>query len=117
MCGAAAEHHGGLEPASHGQIGAGAGATLQEAQPRRDTVPEGIPPSAGALIDRAGLKDHVIGGARVSPVHANFIVNDGTATATDIAALVDLCRATVAERFGVTLRDEIVRLGAWQARG
>ncbi len=94
-----------------------AGCIFQNPQPRRGTVPEGIPPSAGALIDRAGLKDHVIGGARVSPVHANFIVNDGTATATDIAALVDLCRATVAERFGVTLRDEIVRLGAWQARG
>jgi UDP-N-acetylmuramate dehydrogenase len=93
-----------------------AGCIFQNPQPRRDKVPEGIPPSAGALIDRAGLKDHVIGGARVSPVHANFIVNDGTATAADIAALVELCRATVADRFGVTLRDEIVRLGDWQTR-
>jgi len=94
-----------------------AGCIFQNPQPGRDAVPEGIPASAGALVDRAGLKGHVIGGARVSPVHANFIVNDGTATATDIAALVDLCRATVAGRFGVTLRDEIVRLGAWPGKG
>jgi len=94
-----------------------AGCIFQNPQPKRDAVPEGIPPSAGALVDRAGLKGHTIGGARVSPTHANFIVNDGTATARDIAALVELCRATVAERFGVALRDEIVRLGAWPARG
>ena len=94
-----------------------AGCVFQNPQPTRDKVPEGIPPSAGALVDRAGLKGHTIGGARVSPTHANFIVNDGTATARDIAALVELCRATVAERFGVALRDEIVRLGVWPARG
>ena len=45
------------------------------------------------------MKGHVIGGARVSPTHANFIVNDGTATARDIRALVELCRTTVRERF------------------
>lgn len=91
-----------------------AGCIFQNPQPPRDLVPDDIPASAGALVDRAGLKDHAIGGARVSPRHANFIVNDGTATAADIAALIELCRATVTERFGVGLRDEIVRLGAWK---
>ncbi len=94
-----------------------AGCIFQNPQPRRVTLPEGMPASAGALVDRAGLKGHAIGGARVSPAHANFIVNDGTATAADIAALITLCRTTVAERFGVTLADEVVRLGAWRERG
>lgn len=90
-----------------------AGCIFQNPQAPRDRVPEGIPPSAGALVDRAGLKGHVVGGARVSTTHANFIVNDGTATATDIAELVELCRSRVTQAFGVTLRDEIVRLGSW----
>ena len=92
-----------------------AGCIFQNPQPGRDVVPEGIPPSAGALVDRAGLKDQRIGGARVSPTHGNFIVNDGSATAADIAALVDRCRDAVRERFGVTLREEIVRLGDWSS--
>jgi UDP-N-acetylmuramate dehydrogenase len=90
-----------------------AGCIFQNPQPGRDRVPDGLPASAGALVDRAGLKGHAIGGARVSVTHANFIVNDGTASAADIAALVELCRRTVQERFGVTLREEIVRLGRW----
>ncbi len=76
-----------------------------------DPVPDGIPRSAGALIDRAGLKGHRLGGARVSDVHANFIVNTGTATAADIRALAARCRDAVFERFGVLLREEIVYLG------
>jgi UDP-N-acetylmuramate dehydrogenase len=75
------------------------------------TLPAGVPASAGALIDRAGLKGAAIGGAIVSPTHANFIVNSGTATAADIRALVDRCRLAVAETFAVTLADEIVYLG------
>jgi UDP-N-acetylmuramate dehydrogenase len=76
----------------------------------RDRVPEGIPPSAGALVDRAGLKGAREGGAHVSSTHANFIVNDGGATAADIARLIDRCREAVQERFGVALREEIVRI-------
>jgi UDP-N-acetylmuramate dehydrogenase len=78
---------------------------------QHDRVPEGIPASAGALIDRAGLKGQRLGGARVSTVHANFIVNEGQATAADIRALAALCRQTVLDRFGVLLREEIVYLG------
>lgn len=67
--------------------------------------------SAGALVDRAGLKGVSIGGARVSPAHGNFIVNEGGATARDIRTLIERCRDAVREQFGVTLREEIVYLG------
>lgn len=77
----------------------------------RDRIPDGIPPSAGALVDRAGLKGAVHKGARVSPTHANFIINDGAATADDIKTLIERCRSAVHERFGVTLRNEIIYLG------
>ena len=66
---------------------------------------------AGALIDAAGLKDAAQGGARVSPVHANFIVNDGAATAADIVALMRRVRAEVESRHGVRLDPEILVLG------
>jgi UDP-N-acetylmuramate dehydrogenase len=88
-----------------------AGCIFMNPDPLRDKVPEGIPPSAGALVDRAGLKGAVEGGAQVSTTHANFIINTGDATAADIARLVDRCTAAVTDRFGVTLREEIVRLG------
>jgi UDP-N-acetylmuramate dehydrogenase len=88
-----------------------AGCIFQNPQRGRDVVPEGIPWSAGALVDRAGLKGVAVGGARVSPAHGNFIVNDGAATARDIRALIHRCRAEVRERFGVDLREEIVYLG------
>jgi UDP-N-acetylmuramate dehydrogenase len=74
-------------------------------------VPDGIPPSAGALVDRAGLKGSQRGGARVSPTHGNFIVNDGFATASDIRFLIERCRSEVERQFGVELRDEVVYLG------
>jgi UDP-N-acetylmuramate dehydrogenase len=78
---------------------------------RGDVVPAGIPWSAGALVDRAGLKGLPIGGARVSPTHGNFIVNEGRASAHDIRQLIERCRAAVRQQFGVELRDEIVYLG------
>jgi UDP-N-acetylmuramate dehydrogenase len=88
-----------------------AGCVFQNPDPRVDSLPPGVSPSAGALIDRAGLKGRVIGGARVSPAHANFIENAGGATARDIRALIELCRGEVHRRFGVLLREEIVCLG------
>ncbi len=73
--------------------------------------PEG--PSAGELIDRAGLKGRRIGGASVSERHANFIVNDGLGTAADVRRLAELVRWTVAERFGIELQPEVVFAGDW----
>jgi UDP-N-acetylmuramate dehydrogenase len=90
-----------------------AGCIFRNPEPRRDAMPDGIPWSAGALVDRAGLKGVSIGGARVSPAHGNFIVNEGDATGRDIRALVERCRTSVRERFGVELREEIVYLGDW----
>jgi UDP-N-acetylmuramate dehydrogenase len=88
-----------------------AGCVFRNPDPAVDRVPEGIAPSAGALIDRAGLKGMAIGGARVSPAHANFIVNEGGASASDVRRLIDTCRDEVRARFGVTLREEIRLLG------
>jgi UDP-N-acetylmuramate dehydrogenase len=88
-----------------------AGCVFQNPDPVVDGVPEGVPPSAGALIDRAGLKGTSVGGARVSLAHGNFIVNEGGATARDIRRLMAHCRAEVRSRFGVDLRAEIVFLG------
>jgi UDP-N-acetylmuramate--alanine ligase len=62
---------------------------------------------AGALIERAGLKAHRIGGARISPKHANFIENDEGATTADILELISLARSTVLERLGVELHTEV----------
>ena len=67
--------------------------------------PEGA--SAGAIIERAGLKGTRVGGAMVSPKHANYVINTGGATAADVRALVELVRAAVLERAGVRLETEI----------
>ena len=73
--------------------------------------PEG--PSAGELIERAGLKGLQVGGATVSEKHANFIVNDRKGTAADGRRLMDLVRARILERDGVDLVPEIVFVGDW----
>lgn len=70
---------------------------------------------AGRLIEAAGLKGCRIGGAQVSPRHANFIVNVGAATAADVLALIDLIRRRVCEQFGVELSPEILFVGEWPA--
>ncbi len=72
--------------------------------------------AAGRLIDACGLKGLTIGQAHVSPVHANFIVNLGKATAADVIAVGDHCRACVMARFGITLRYEVQRIGRWNTR-
>jgi UDP-N-acetylmuramate dehydrogenase len=93
-----------------------AGCIFQNPQGDEATrLPEDVPPSAGALVDRAGLKGCAAGGARVSATHGNFIVNEGGATAADIVALVRKCQEAVARRFGVRLREEIVYLGEFPA--
>lgn len=66
---------------------------------------------AGRMIDQCGLKGFAIGGAQVSPQHANFIVNLGNATASDVLQLIRLCQVKVKERFGVDLTPEISLVG------
>ena len=62
---------------------------------------------AGRLIDQAGLKGTRIGGALVSPVHANYIVNAGGATGSDFLALMELVRARVRDVHGIALENEV----------
>lgn len=71
--------------------------------------PPGLP--AGRLIDELGLKGTRVGGAVVSPLHANFIVNDGAATARDILALIGLIRERVRAARGIELELEVEIIG------
>lgn len=68
--------------------------------------PPGLP-AAGRLIQDAGLKGVRIGGAQVSEVHANFLVNTGSATAQDFLDLMRLVQEKVFQRFGVRLEPEV----------
>jgi UDP-N-acetylmuramate dehydrogenase len=70
-------------------------------------------PSAGELIDGAGLKGLRIGGAGVSEKHANFIITEAGTAAADVRRLVDHVRAVVRERSGVELRPEVEFVGEW----
>jgi len=94
---------------------------------RREHQPLGIPSagsvfrnplgelSAGALIEAAGMKGVRIGGAEVSEMHANWILNRGGATAADIRALHDACRDAVQAQRGITLATEIAFVGEFTA--
>lgn len=66
---------------------------------------------AGKLIMEAGLSGASVGGARVSEKHCGFVINDGTATAADIAALIGKVTDTVMERSGIRLEPEVIFLG------
>ena len=68
---------------------------------------------AGRLIEAAGLKGARAGGAQISPMHANFIVNTGGATAADVVALIARARRRVREDFGVRLELEVELRGDW----
>lgn len=94
---------------------------------RGETQPIGPPSSgcvfrnpagdhAGRLIDLAGGKGLVVGGARVSEVHANYILNTGEATAADVRGLMDKVSALVMEKLGVVLEPEITFLGEFPAQ-
>lgn len=71
--------------------------------------PEGH--SAGALIEGAGLKGAICGGAQISPKHANFIVNTGTATAQDVRSLIRKAQEEVKKSYGIELTTEVKFLG------
>lgn len=84
---------------------------------RRERQPQGRccgsvfknPPGdhAGRLIEACGLKGTRRGDAIISPIHANFIMNEGHATCQDILWLIALCKRTVRERFGIELTEEV----------
>ncbi|MDZ4082167.1 MAG: UDP-N-acetylmuramate dehydrogenase, partial [Bdellovibrionales bacterium] len=68
---------------------------------------------AGRLIESCGLKGFAIGGAKVSEKHANFIVNTGGATATDMSAVIEHVQKKVLMVSGVKLKTEVIWLGDW----
>ncbi len=67
--------------------------------------------AAGYLIDNAGLKGTKIGDAEISTHHANFFINHGNASASDISALIRIAREAVLKKFGIELELEIRTLG------
>ena len=88
------------------------------AQRRRDKQPLDMPSAgstfkrpegyfAGKLIQDAGLRGFMVGGAQVSEKHAGFIVNRGGATCADVRALIEIIRESVLQKFGVTLECEV----------
>ena len=86
----------------------------QPQEPSGGSVFKNPPPphgSAGSLIERAGLKGHRIGGAQISPRHANFIINLGGAKAQDVIDLINLARQTVKAQFEVQIDPEVEMLG------
>lgn len=70
---------------------------------------------AGRLIEAAGLKGFTVGRAQVSPVHANFVVNLGGASAADVVAVAAHAQTKVRDQFGVTLEWEVRRVGVHAA--
>ncbi len=72
---------------------------------------EGGPRTAGQLIEAAGLKGYRIGGAEISPMHANYFVNTGEATAADVRGLIVQARSVVQDKFGVELEPEVKLIG------
>ncbi len=73
--------------------------------------PPGGTKTAGMLIDECGLKGFTIGGAQVSTLHANYIINKGTATASDVLKVIEHVRKTVAKKTGITLELECKIIG------
>ena len=67
--------------------------------------------SAGYYIDKAGLKGERVGGAEISILHGNFIVNKGDGSATDFLTLVERAKTRVEELFQITLEEEFILLG------
>jgi len=72
------------------------------------------PDKAGQLIEALGLKGLSIGGAQVSPIHANFIVNTGAATAAEIDQLIGAVQERIQAAHGITLHTEVKRLGPFE---
>lgn len=63
------------------------------------------------LIEEAGLKGYRVGGAEISTLHANFIVNTGQATARDVLTLIDEIKQTIQSKYGISLVPEVLMMG------
>ena len=106
------------QPGNAGEIHALLDASMQKrraTQPRESSAgcifknPAAYP--AGKLVDELGLKESRVGGARVSGVHGNFIVNDGNATAADVLELIEKIKQVARQRRGIELETEVQILG------
>ncbi|RAS93582.1 UDP-N-acetylenolpyruvoylglucosamine reductase [Bacillus cereus] len=66
---------------------------------------------AGDLIEKAGLRGYQIGGAQISEMHGNFIINTGGASAQDVLSLIALIKQTIKDKFGVEMHTEVEIIG------
>lgn len=89
--------------------------TRKESQPRQPSAgctfknPEGS--AAGKLVDQSGLKGLAVGAAEVSDIHANFVINRGDATASDVISLINQLRQNVYRKTGYALEPEVILFG------
>lgn len=70
-----------------------------------------LPNFAGDLVEKAGLRGHQIGGAKISEMHGNFIVNTGSASAKDVLDLIAFVKETIKEKFDVDMHTEVEIIG------
>lgn len=70
-----------------------------------------LPYYAGQLIEEAGLKGFSIGGAKISEMHGNFIVNTGSATAKDVLDLIQYVKNTIHQRYSIKIETEVEIIG------
>jgi len=70
-----------------------------------------LPHYAGQLIEQAGLKGYSIGGAKISEMHGNFIVNAGGATAKDVLSLIDYIKNVIKEKYNIEMETEVEIIG------
>ncbi|MBY0598417.1 UDP-N-acetylmuramate dehydrogenase [Bacillus bingmayongensis] len=70
-----------------------------------------LPNFAGDLVEKAGLRGYQIGGAKISEMHGNFIVNAGSASAQDVLDLIAFVKKTIKEKFGVDMHTEVEIIG------
>ncbi|PEO67456.1 UDP-N-acetylenolpyruvoylglucosamine reductase [Bacillus toyonensis] len=70
-----------------------------------------IPYFAGDLVEKAGLRGYQIGGAQISEMHGNFIINTGGASAQDVLDLISLIKHTIKDKFGVEMHTEVEIIG------
>ncbi len=96
--------------ASSGSFFKNPGGASHLENPAEERKPES---SAGWLLDQVGAKKMRVGGAAVAKEHANFLINPGTALASDVRALATELKGKVYEKFGIELEEEVEYVGVW----